>query len=107
MFPRIFKNRRRHRGGAVLEAALVMPVLVYLSFGCVEFAHFYYIKHMMQGAAREGCRAGIVSNGTYTNVTDAITNHLSATSMQSWVTTTVKINGTTVTSFSGTPSPTT
>ncbi|MGC4033821.1 MAG: pilus assembly protein [Tepidisphaeraceae bacterium] len=47
-------QRIRRRGSAVLDAALVFPVLLSLTFGCVEFGHYFYIKHTLQGAAREG-----------------------------------------------------
>ncbi len=86
----------------MLEAALVMPLLLSVSFGCVEYAHFFYIKHMLQGAAREGCRAAIVTSGTKTDVDNAITNSLTAASLQnSGYTTTIKKNGTTVTTLTG------
>jgi len=45
----------------VLEAALVFPILLSLSFGCVEFGHYFFIKHTLQAAAREGARAAVTS----------------------------------------------
>ncbi len=70
----IFTGRaRRPRGGAaVLEMTFVMFLLLVLSFGMVEFGHFFYIKHNLQAAAREGARAGIVPSATNQNVTDAV-----------------------------------
>ena len=42
------------RGSAVLDAALVFPILLSLTFGTVEYGHYFYWKHTLQGAAREG-----------------------------------------------------
>ena len=48
---------RRRCGSAVLEGFFVMFAMMALAFGCVEFGHFFYIKHTLQGASREGARA--------------------------------------------------
>ena len=51
-------RRGRRSGGAVLETVLVMPVLLYLAFGIVEFGYYFYVKHSLEGAARDfriGC----------------------------------------------------
>jgi Flp pilus assembly protein TadG len=66
------------RGNAVLDAALVFPVLLGLTFGCIEFAHFFYVKHTMQGAAREGCRAAIPPGATNGDVTSVIGSAMTA-----------------------------
>jgi Flp pilus assembly protein TadG len=62
----------RRRGNAVLEAALVLPILLALSFGTVEFGHFFYVKHTMQGAARDGARVAILPGATNTKVLAAV-----------------------------------
>jgi Flp pilus assembly protein TadG len=91
----------RHRGGALLEAAIVMPVLLYIAFGTVEFGYYFYVRHTLDGAAREGARAGIVSGGTYANVTTAVGNVMSAAKLSnSGYSTVVQDNGTTVASLS-------
>jgi len=63
------------RGGAVLETAIVLPILLLMSFGLVEFADFFYLKHILQGAAREGARAAILAGVADPNaaVTQALT----------------------------------
>lgn len=63
---------RRRRGSAIMDAALVFPVLLSLTFGSVEFGHFFFVKHSFQGAAREGARAGISPSATNTDVTNAV-----------------------------------
>jgi len=68
--------RRRRSGAAVLELALTLSLLFLVTFGLVEFGYYFYVKNTMEGAAREGCRAGIVAGGTLTAVNSAIQNQL-------------------------------
>ena len=68
----------RRRGNAVLEAALVLPILLALTFGTVEFGHFFYWKHTLQGAAREGARAAITPTAQNADVTAAVTQSMTA-----------------------------
>ncbi len=68
----ISRVRRSRRGNTVLDMALVMPVLLMLTFGAMEYGYALYIKHTLQGAAREGARAAIVSGATAANVQDAV-----------------------------------
>lgn len=66
-------RRLRFRGGnAVLEMALVMPVLIALTFGCVTYGYAMFLKHSLQSASREGARAAIVSGATATDVQNAV-----------------------------------
>jgi Flp pilus assembly protein TadG len=72
-------HRPRHRrGSAVMDAALVFPVLISLTFGSIEFGHFFFTKHTLQGAAREGARAAIIPGATNTNVSTAVTQTMNA-----------------------------
>jgi Flp pilus assembly protein TadG len=70
------------KGNAVLEAALVVPILLYLAFGTVEFGYFYYVKNNVQGAAREGVRAAIPPGATNTDVTTAVSAQMTAAGLQ-------------------------
>jgi len=69
---------RTRRGNTILEAALVLPILLALSFGTVEFAHFFYVQHSLKGAAREGARAAIISSATNADVNAAVSSAMSA-----------------------------
>lgn len=72
------KGGSRRRGNAIMEAALVLPILLALSFGTVEFGYFFYVKHTLQGAAREGARAAILPSATNTTVQTAVSNTMTA-----------------------------
>lgn len=76
-------RKGNRRGSAVLDAALVFPILLSLTFGTVEFGYYFYVKHTLTGAAREGCRAGIVDGATNADVTNAITSAMTAAGLQS------------------------
>ena len=71
-------TRRRRRGGAVLEASLALPVLLYFSMGMIEFGQYLYAKHTVQAASRDGCRAAILGAATQASAAAAVTNTMSA-----------------------------
>ena len=73
-----FNQRNRTRGGAVLEMCLVLPILLGLAFGTIEFGYFFFVKHNIQAAAREGARAAIVPGATAQKVSDAVSQVLTA-----------------------------
>jgi Flp pilus assembly protein TadG len=54
--------RRRDRGAAVVEFALVLPLLVLLVFGIAEFGRAYSIQTTLSGAARDGVRVMALQN---------------------------------------------
>lgn len=68
----------RRSGNAVLDMALVMPLLIMLTFGAVEYGYALYLKHTLQGAAREGARAAIVAGATATSVQQAVDDAMAA-----------------------------
>lgn len=51
------KNKRPETGAAVVELAFVLPILVLLLFGIVEFGRGYNAKIQLTAAVREGARA--------------------------------------------------
>jgi Flp pilus assembly protein TadG len=69
---------RRRFGGSVLEMVLTLSILLNLTFGGIEFGYYFYVKNTMEGAAREGVRAGIVPGAADSNITTAVNNVLSA-----------------------------
>lgn len=55
---------KSEKGGAVVEFAIVLPLLAVLLFGIIEFSLLFYNKAMITNASREGARAGIVYSPT-------------------------------------------
>jgi Flp pilus assembly protein TadG len=51
------------RGAVAVEFALILPVLVLLVFGAIEFGRVLSQYQVFQGAAREGARCAAVQDG--------------------------------------------
>ena len=47
------------KGAAIVEFAIVLPLLVLLVFGIIEFGILLYNQSVITNASREGARAGI------------------------------------------------
>ena len=54
-------SRRSQSGVAAVEFALILPVLLLIVFGIINFGLYLYDKAVVTNASREGARAGIVS----------------------------------------------
>jgi Flp pilus assembly protein TadG len=52
---------KSQKGVAAVEFALVLPLLVLLIFGIIEFSLLMFNKQVITNASREGARAGIVA----------------------------------------------
>ena len=59
-------NLKSCKGAAMVEFAIVLPLLLTLIFGIIEFGLLLYNKAVITNASREGARAGIVFSD-YTN----------------------------------------
>ena len=49
---------RKEHGGVAVEFAIILPVLVVLVFGIIDFGHAWYMRHLMSDASRAGARYG-------------------------------------------------
>ena len=52
------RRRDRQRGAAAVEFALVLPILLLLVLGAIDWGWYFFIDQMVTNAAREGARAG-------------------------------------------------
>jgi Flp pilus assembly protein TadG len=79
--------RHNQKGAATVEFAIILPLLLLLIFGMIEFSLLMYNKAMITNASREGARRGIVyrvdpttfnySPLTDTQIQDEVTKYLS------------------------------
>jgi hypothetical protein len=49
------------KGATAVEFAIVLPLLILLLFGMVEFGLYLFNRHVITNGAREGARAGIIA----------------------------------------------
>ena len=66
--------RNRQRGAAAVELAIILPFLVVLVFGMIEFGIMFYDKAVLTNASREGARAGITGLG-YPEIKQIVLNY--------------------------------
>ena len=57
---RLINTIRNQRGAALVEFAIVLPLLLVLVFGMIEFSIMFYDQAVITNASREGARTGIV-----------------------------------------------
>jgi len=55
------KKLKNQRGTAAVEFAIILPLLIIIVFGIIEFGTLLYDKAVITNASREGARAGIVA----------------------------------------------
>ena len=54
------------RGAAVVEFAIIFPVLIVLLFGMIDFGRAFFLRNNLVAAVREGARVGAVQPSTFT-----------------------------------------
>ena len=60
-------KRRREHGQALVEFALVLPILLMLLCGIIDFGWVYYNQMALSNAAREGARYAVIHYGQGTD----------------------------------------
>ena len=75
--PRILHRVRDQRGAAAIEMAIVLPILILLVFGIVEFSIYFNRLQGLQAAAREGARVAALPQSTQSNIKAKVTSSLS------------------------------
>jgi Flp pilus assembly protein TadG len=58
------RGLRGEHGGVAVEFAIIIPLFIFLVLGGLDFAHMFYIQHLVTTASREGARFGAKYTGT-------------------------------------------
>ena len=58
---KMIMNIKNQKGASAVEFALLLPVLILILFGTIEFGLLLYNQQVITNASREGARAGIVA----------------------------------------------
>ena len=75
-------TRLNERGASAVEFALLLPLLMLILFGTIEFGMVMYSREVLTNASREGARAGIVQQTpkpTQGQIEAVVTNYLTNT----------------------------
>jgi Flp pilus assembly protein TadG len=80
------RRRRSERGSTAVEFAIILPVLILLVFGIIEFSIAYNHQQGLHAAAREGARVASLPQSDQATITarvrSALQGVLSATDIQ-------------------------
>ena len=69
-------EHRRRRGVAAVEAAIVMPIVILLTFGFIELGWYVNSVQILHNAARQGARAAVRLENSNAEVQAAVLDSL-------------------------------
>ncbi len=61
-------RRRGRRGAAMVEMAIMLPLLILFIFGQIEMARLGMAEQLLTAAAREGARTAVIDGSTQADV---------------------------------------
>ena len=72
------------KGAAVVELAVVLPLLLTLVFGIIEFGWIFMVRETLVNASREGCRVAVLQGSTEQDVRDQVSASMAGASLTSY-----------------------
>ncbi len=94
----------QERGVIAVEFIFMLPILMMILVGIVEFGHLFAVRHTLTNASREGARAAVVystldgsarTNFAKTQATTAVNQYMKDTQFAgTWKVTTPKVGST-------------
>jgi Flp pilus assembly protein TadG len=75
---RLRRSMRNRPGQGLVEFALLLPILLLMLMGIIEFARAWNIRHVVTDAAREGTRNLVVRDMTATEAEAIVATRLQA-----------------------------
>ena len=73
-------NRRTtRRGAAVVETAVVTPLILTMVFGVIEFGWVFMIQQSLTNSVREACRAATLPGATDVDITNRFIDAMEGT----------------------------
>jgi len=86
-------GRSRRSGAAVVEFAVVVPLLFMVILGIIEFGRAMMVGELVNNAARTGCRQGVLNGSATSDIQTAVNNCVNSAGIGS-TTINVLVNGT-------------
>ena len=71
-------NRTTRKGQSVVEFALVLPILVMIVMGIVEFGRIFMAQQIVTNASREGARSAVLPSSTSSDVETTVLNYMTS-----------------------------
>ncbi len=87
---------RNERGQALIEAALMIPLLLLIAVGIFEFGRAYQTWEILTNAAREGARMAILPSPDPEAIKQRVRDYMQAGSLDGYSTATVHVIPTTI-----------
>lgn len=76
-------HRRKRRGAAVVEFAIVAPLFFLLIFGMIEYGRMVMVQQVITNASREGARRAVLDGATAAEVQTTVNNYLTSAGIDS------------------------
>jgi Flp pilus assembly protein TadG len=87
-------GQRERSGLAVVEFAIIAPILVFLVIGVLETARGLMVREVLSDAARRACRTGILPGTDNAAITNDVNSILADNNIKSTdATITIQVNG--------------
>jgi Flp pilus assembly protein TadG len=86
------RRQGNQRGAALVEAAMMIPLLLFIAVAIFEFGRAYQTWQVLTNAAREGARYGITPGSTTANATTIAQNYMRDGALDNWGSATIGIN---------------
>ena len=83
------QDRRGDEGSEIIELAVVLPILLFVIAGIVDFGFLFQRYETVTNAAREGARVAVLQNYTTADVTARVQSYLTASGLSATPTTTI------------------
>jgi len=86
MNPRQKQTDKSLKGAAVVELAVVLPLLLTLVFGIIEFGWVFMVRETLTNASREGCRVAVLQGSSLMDITTQVNASMTPTGLTGWST---------------------
>ena len=71
-------SRKKRRGAAVVEFAVVAPIFLLFVFGLIEYGRMVMVQQVLTNASREGARVAVLEGSTDADVVTAVVSYCAA-----------------------------
>lgn len=86
MLQRNIKRRQRRKGAALVEFAVVAPIMILFTMGLIDIGRMTMVKQMLINASREGARQATLLDATSDNVKTEVAQLLQSSGIKATVT---------------------